>query len=229
MPFHYRLFGERIRWLFFIYTTFKYNIWCTSIYEPVSIKLAQGRFKAAMNQNLLTIKFVIRAFLKLEKIITGLTTSINQPNKNLEVEIIRRNLDISKCTTVKNTLVDIWLEDYDGTIFLIDLKTVKPNIGNFKEFKRTLLEWVACELAKNPDASVESIIAMPYNPFEPEPYHSWQLRGMLDIEKELKVGKEYWDFIGGDGTYEMILECFQNAGNILKPSIDSFFAKFNTP
>ena len=50
---------------------------------------------------------------------------------------------------------------------LFDIKTAKPNAGGFKEFKRTLLEWVAATLAINPDANVQSIIAIPYNPYEP--------------------------------------------------------------
>ncbi len=30
----------------------------------------------------------------------------------------------------------------NNELYLIDLKTAKPNIGEFKGFKRTLLEWV---------------------------------------------------------------------------------------
>jgi hypothetical protein len=38
----------------------------------------------------------------------------------------------------KLTKVDIGLERYNGELILIDLKTAKPNISNFKDFKRTL-------------------------------------------------------------------------------------------
>ena len=67
---------------------------------------------------------------------------------------------------------------------------------------------------------------MPYNPFEPEPYKSWQLRGMLDLDHELLVGKAFWDFVGGDGAYEDLLDCFEAAGIILRPEIDAYFSKF---
>ena len=39
--------------------------------------------------------------------------------------------------TIKPTRVDVYLEDEDGEMYLFDIKTAKPNKGNFKEFKRT--------------------------------------------------------------------------------------------
>ncbi len=64
------------------------------------------------------------------------------------------------------------------------------------------MEWVATTLASNPHAKINTIIAIPYNPYEPQPYNRWTMRGMLDLEHELKVGDEFWDFIGGKGAYQ---------------------------
>ncbi len=109
---------------------------------------------------------------------------------------------------------------------LFDLKTAKPNISNFIDFKRTLLEWVAIYLAKDPDATVNSYIAIPYNPYEPRPYERWTLRGMLDLDKELKVAEEFWDFIGNEDTYEELLNSFERVGIELRQEIDAYFLKF---
>ena len=130
---------------------------------------------------------------------------------------------MNKLKTVK---VDLFINDKEGKIHLFDLKTVKPNISSFKDFKRTLLEWAAIYLAENPDADINSYIAIPYNPYEPKPYERWTLKGMLDLDYELKVGKEFWDFLGGDGTYEELLNCFEIAGIELRPEIDEYFARF---
>ena len=115
---------------------------------------------------------------------------------------------------------------YNGELIRIDLKTAKPNISNFKDFKRTLLEWVAIFLTKYPGVNVNSYIAIPYNPYEPKPYERWTLKGMLDLDKELKVGNELWDFLGNGGVYEELLNCFERAGIELKPEIDAYFSKF---
>ena len=86
---------------------------------------------------------------------------------------------------MKLTQVDVWLESHEGELFLIDLKTVKPNKSDFQKFKRTLLEWTAAELAKDPEVIVNTMIGIPYNPYEPKPYERWTLKGMLDLQHEL--------------------------------------------
>lgn len=109
---------------------------------------------------------------------------------------------------------------------MFDLKTAKPNVSNFKDFKRTLLEWTALYLAENPDIEVQSIIAIPYNPYEPQPYQRWTLKGMLDCDHELMVGREFWDFLGGQNAYDELLDCFEKAGIELRPEIDAYFGNF---
>jgi type II restriction enzyme len=52
------------------------------------------------------------------------------------------------------------------------------------------------------------------------------MRGMLDLDKELKVGKEFWDFIGGEGAYESLLDCFEKVGIEMREEIDNYFKKF---
>ena len=51
---------------------------------------------------------------------------------------------------------------------------------------------------------------------------------MLDLEKELKVAEEFWNFIGGEGAYEDLLECFEHVDIEMREEIDNCFSKFNT-
>ena len=81
-------------------------------------------------------------------------------------------------------------------------------------------------MAKNPDIDIHSLIAIPYNPYAPKPYERWTLKGMLDLEHELKVANEFWDFLGGDGTYQDLLDCFERVGIELRPEIDRYFERF---
>lgn len=78
----------------------------------------------------------------------------------------------------------------------------------------------------NPNVKVNTLIAIPYNPYEPEPYQRWTMKGMLDLEHELKVAEEFWDFLGGQGAYGDLLDCFERAGIELRPEVDKHFAKF---
>ena len=49
---------------------------------------------------------------------------------------------------------------------------------------------------------------------------------MLDLEEELKVAEEFWDFLGGNGAYGELLNCFERVGIELRPEIDQYFEKF---
>ena len=163
----------------------------------------------------------------IQNIMDNLSTAQSNPNKIEEINAIRAVCQTGEMITVKPTKVDIKLVGHDGTIFLFDIKTAKPNAGGFKEFKRTLLEWVATTFAVNPNANVQTIIAIPYNPYEPRPYNRWTIRGMLDLDHELKVAAVFWDFLGGEGAYTDLLDIFERIGLELRPEIDAYFARYN--
>lgn len=224
MPFHFRLLGkDRMALYSFIQslnTTFG-----TSIYEPVAVALAKTKFKKAHAQYVLGTSISEEAQNTIQQIMNKLTTGSN-PNKSAEIKAIRKACQQGIMNKLKTVKVDLFVENHNGELFLFDLKTVKPNLGNFKDFKRTLLEWAAIVLASNPNAKVNTLIAIPYNPYEPKPYERWTLKGMLDLKNELKVAEEFWDFMGGEGTYNDLLDCFEMAGIELRPEIDEYFSRF---
>ena len=199
----------------------------TSIYEPVAIELARDRFKNASSQITPYNRISQESQRVIQSIMDDLISADSNPDKHSETEKIRAVCRKGILKKVKLTKIDIWLETFNSQIYMIDLKTVKPNIGNFQKYKHTLLEWIASELARDPTASAHSLIGIPYNPYEPKPYKRWTIRGMLDITEELKVANELWDFIGGEGAYEDLLDCFEEAGLELRPEIDAYFSKFN--
>ena len=49
---------------------------------------------------------------------------------------------------------------------------------------------------------------------------------MLDLENELKIAEEFWDFLGGEGAYEALLGCFERVEREMKETIDQHFQKF---
>jgi len=225
MPFHYRLLGKD-RMALFSFIQSLNTTFGTSIYEPVAIELAKGRFKKAMVQATPYDSISSEAQRVIQNIVDGIATATREPNKSLELDEIRAACRSGDLKKVKLTKIDIWLEGFDGELFFLDMKTVKPNIGEFKGFKRTLLEWSAAEMARNPTILVNTIIAIPYNPYEPKPYDRWTMRGIFDLQREIMVANELWEFLGGQGAYHDLLDCFEVAGIELRPMIDDYFAKF---
>ncbi len=225
MPFHYRLLGkDRMALYSFIQslnTTFG-----ISIYEPVAVALARERFKVVETQVKPFNEISSEAHQRIQTIMDELAVDDRGPDKTTEIRQIRKVCRTGTLDKVRLTQVDIWLENYEGELFLIDLKTVKPNKGNFKEFKRTLLEWAAAELAQDPAVIVNTMIGIPYNPYEPKPYERWTMKGMLDTDHEVLIAEELWNFIGGEGTYADLLDAFEMAGIELRDEIDSYFEQF---
>jgi len=102
----------------------------------------------------------------------------------------------------------------DGVEHYFEIKTVKPNIDVFTKSKTKLLEWVARR--RN---LVKVFLAFPYNPYHPQPYERFTEQGVLEKGKEFLIGKEYWDFLGGENTFEQLLELFDFVGKRFKERI----------
>lgn len=226
MPFHTRLLGKDRLALYSFIHSLNTNFG-TSIFEPVAITLAKNKFCQSTSQEIIRGEISEKAQFEIQKIIDNLKFGKTKPNKIEEIELIRQVCQQGKMREVKLTKVDVYLQNSAGELFLFDLKTAKPNKGGFIEFKRTLLEWSAVILAANPQTKVNTLIAIPYNPYEPKPYSRWTMAGMLDLKNELKVADEFWDFLGGKGAYKALLSCFEEVGIELRTEIDDYFKRYS--
>jgi hypothetical protein len=97
-----------------------------------------------------------------------------------------------------------------------EIKTVKPNIDVFAKSKTKLLEWVARKRKK-----IKVCLALPYNPYFPEPYNRFTIQGLLKPGKDILIGKDYWDYLSGDNTFEDLLELFDVVGKKYKAQISN--------
>lgn len=227
MPFHFRLLGkDRMALYSFIHSL--NTSFGTSIFEPVAVTLAKTRFIQAESQHRPGNQISEGAQTIIQKIMNNLSAASKDVNKTEEVEQIRAVCQKGAMNTLETVNVDLFIQDAKGAMYLFDIKTVKPNISGFKDHKRTLLEWCAIKLAQNPNSQIHTCIAIPYNPYEPQPYQRWTLKGMLDLPHELKVAEEFWDFLGGNGSYEELLNCFERVGIELRDEVDRYFGNFNT-
>jgi type II restriction enzyme len=148
MPFHFRLLGkDRMALYSFIQslnTTFG-----TSIFELVAVALAKDKFKNTGRGVEVGDKISSKAQERIQKIMDSLTTGQVNPNKIKEIDLIQKASKLGDMVKVKPAKADLFLETDDGVKWFFDIKTAKPNRGNFKEFKRTLLEWAAIVLTQN--------------------------------------------------------------------------------
>ena len=195
-------------------------------YEPVAKELAKINFKEIFTQYKLGNIITQDAQSEIQKIMNDLSVG-GDVNKLEETERIRKVAQKGKENKLKSVKVDLFLVSKDDEVFMFDLKTVKPNKGDFISYKRNMLEWLAVFFHQHPKDKANTLISIPYNPYEPKPYARWTMKGMLDLKKEVMVAEEFWNFLSGEGTYIDLLDCFEQAGIELRPEIDNYFLKFN--
>lgn len=225
MPFHFRLLGkDRYAMFSFIQsmnTTFGISIW-----EQVSVMLAtEAGFNSARQYKLKgeidgdTDKLIQKIFFDLRK-------RIRTPNKIEEIKLIKRRIKKGKELEDLDSNVDFFVKINSQENYF-DITSAKPNMKEFQSLKLKLLRWTALRLSTNKKANVFTRLAIPYNPYYPEPYERWTLKGLFDLENgEILIGEDYWNFIANDKIYEDLLNVFEKVGNELRDEIDKKMMEF---
>jgi len=228
MPFHTRLLGRDRMALFSFIHSINTTLG-TSVFEQVAAVIAGPHFRQAVHQYKDFNNTISRSAQQvIQKIMDELVAARSTPNKAEETEKVLSVSQTGDLVKVRRPRIDLFLESPDGVEYYFDLKTAKPNISDFRAYKRQLLEWVAIRGAQDNTANIKTLIAIPYNPYEPEPYQRWTLQGLFDLEDEIMVADEFWNFLGGENTYEQLLSVFEAVGIELRPEIDARFQKFTT-
>jgi hypothetical protein len=226
MPFHTRLLGKDRIALFSFIQSINTSLG-TSVFEQVAAIIAKPHFRQAINQYREFNSNISQAAQNtIQRIMDDLRSANYRSDKTAEIARILAVAQTGPLKTVKRPRIDLFLEGFDGTEYYFDLKTAKPNIDEIVGFKRKLLEWVAIREVVNPTPNIFTGLAIPYNPYEPAPYARWTFQGMFDLTKEIKVADEFWDFLGGEQTYDQLLNVFESVGIELRPEIDHKFDAF---
>ena len=225
-PFHTRLLGHDRMALFSFIHSLNTNFG-TAIFEPVGKILAEGRFAVVRKQALVGKAIGDEAEAEISRIVNEIAAANRKPNAAAEFRAVQAAVRRSgKLDQVKLRLADLWLEDSDGSVTLVEMKTVKPNISGFEDHKRQLLRWTAAVLHQRPEARVSAMLALPYNPHEPKPYKWWTMQGMYDLQEQVKVAEGFWDFLAGEEVYNDLLDCFERVGKEMAGEIDDYFERF---
>jgi hypothetical protein len=104
------------------------------------------------------------------------------------------------------------------TKYFFEIKTVKPNIDVFEKSKTKLLEWIARRQSK-----IKVFLVFPYNPYHPKPYRRFTAQGIMNPPNDLLIGQEYWNFLGGKGTFNTLLKIFEEVGLMYKKRLKDKF------
>ncbi len=189
-----------------------------SVYEQISkiIAVANGYINCGKMKLYETTNLSDHQIKKAAEIIERLTKKGQSANYDLETKEIL-GCDESDGKKIKvNSIVDFSMEK-NNIIYLFEIKTAKPNKDVFIASKMKLLQW----RARLKNKEVRTYLAFPYNPYYPEPYQHFAKGNYFERGKEFLIGKEYWDLIGGDGTYDELIVLIKEVGDELLSDIRS--------
>ena len=228
MPFHFRLLGKD-RMALFSFIQSVNTILGTSIFEQVGKMIAEPGAKRTIGQYKEFEGYISsEAVLKIDHIMRDLRSASRKPNKEQETKEVLSVANKGEMGKKLKKRVDLFVEMKDDTEYYFEIKSAKPNINEFTGIKKQMLDWIAMRGSEKPKAKVKTIVAIPYNPYEPKPYERWTLQGLFDLKEEVLVGVEFWDLLGGKRTYEDLLKVFEEAGLELYDEIDKKMKGLNS-
>ena len=206
-----------------IFTTFG-----MSVFERVATVIARDHFDEVIPQFKLNQTLTKRASDIVSNILDDLRNKRIKPKASREYQRLRESTFSLQDSLERDTVkVDLFLRR-GREVFLIDLKTVKPNKSGILDYKRQILEWVAQGFAQfGTKLDISSTIAMPYNPYHPEPYLRFDIDQIFDIDGgQLLVGANFWNFLAGPHTFDELVATFQRAGSKVKPKLQELFDRY---
>lgn len=118
----------------------------------------------------------------------------------------------------ERTRIDLYVRTDEGAQHYFEIKTPKPNKGQCIEMKHRLLT----ALGIRRDENVFVAWAVPYNPYgTAETYSAPFTAQYFDFAHEVKLGEEFWNFVGNDeGTFDMLLGLYRSVGEEYTPQLD---------
>ncbi len=149
-----------------------------------------------------------------------------RPDWDAELEYILKgrgeNIPVS-------VICDVYAEETtSGRHYAFELKAPLPNSDQTKVSKEKILKLYSME----PRQVDEAYYALPYNPFGTKENYSWSFPARWFNMKEdevVLIGEEFWEKIGGLGTYKAFIDAVNEIGREYKDRIYREFLGIEPP
>lgn len=181
------------------------------IFEKIGRIIAEGAGCIAQNQRSTAVRICTHRIDYINELLQAQRVSLRLPAWADEIEqlLARDNNSFQEFRVVS----DLYIQRPDGTEEFYSFKTVKPNLDQTENAKRSIMQLVA----DVPERTV--FFALPYNPAgEGRPYrnagHTYPRRLFnMDDDPCLLIGQRLWNRIGGSpNTYDELLDLFEEIG-----------------
>jgi type II restriction enzyme len=212
-PFH-RLFFDEVGLVAFKQERSVVTKMGQRLYPDLAKCIAQEHYQNVALEHEITGTLKKSAADTIARIVRELRSGQRRPNHASEVAEIANPNNIAENETVEiRVIADLYIGDFYKGPFFVEIKTPLPNLDICAETKHKILTFIALLHQHNP----RGYLAFPYNPFitRADYKHSFT-KQIMDLQNEVLMAGEFWDEIGGAGTFDQLLEIIEKVGNDLR-------------
>lgn len=163
-------------------------------------------------------------------VIKSITKDLEEKKRNSNYDEEIKQIYNSNDKNIRETkiTIDLYIKDKKGKEYFIEMKGPDPNKKEVRAAKEDLLNVVAMKKRdislKDFHNKVAIIFGIYYNNNEGN-YENWKVSPLFESGKGLFVQEEFWDFLGGKGTFkellEIITEVRQEVKSLIEKTIES--------
>lgn len=149
---------------------------------------------------------------KIHQIVQDLRAHRRIPNHAQEMDEILAVNDnaVESQDRPERVIADLYIGDFQGGPFFAEIKTPVPNLDICAQSKTKILTFET--VLHNQGA--RGYLAFAYNPFVTRDKYAHNFtKRIMDLQVEVLMGEEFWDEIGGDGTFATLLTIIDEVGN----------------
>lgn len=195
----------------------------TTLYPSIARTIAEDRFSQVFTEHTIEGEVNDAACNMVEQIVTELRTprrrrqTPREPHHASEMSAILNSPGGGR--TNRAVTADLYIKDFtDGPLF-IELKSPLPNLDIAAESKRKLLYYLLI-MNRSGVGGAKAYLGLTYNPFiRRDAYAHSYTKQIMDMERQVLMGEELWDTIGGAGAYAELLDIIEDVHAHL-PAID---------
>lgn len=149
-----------------------------------------------------------------------------KPDWNEELKYILEGKGEPILTTV---VCDIFIDNkFNDTKYAFELKAPLPNSDQTKVSKEKMFKLLAME----PKEVDFAFFALPYNPYGKKENYSWSFPQRwfnMHEDESVLIGNEFWNLVGGPGTYNKFINEVNSLGTGYKDRIYREFLNIEPP
>jgi hypothetical protein len=201
------------------------------VWEKLAQVVGEVKYGSALRNHSITGNIPSERLRRLNEIINKLEHSTKgtkkiKPNWQEEIKYILAG----KGNLIPTSIVcDIFIENVKNQKkYTFELKAPLPNSDQTKVSKEKIFKL----FSMSPCPIDVAFFALPYNPYGKREDYSWEFpERWFNMRQSpvVLIGNEFWDFIGGKGTYKNFIDVINNLGKEYKIRIYKEFLGIEPP